>query len=261
MNLEKIGRYLKSVREKKDITHEDIYEKTRIQISIIEDIEEGTSSLSPVFLRGFVKTYAKFLGVSIEKHLKEDLENLHQPPALKIETSSPKKESSLRKMSLKKQAALVLIFLIPLIFLFNKKDSQTEVTTLQEEKSEGTSLPSKKLETQNLSNKKDLKNLPEEDALVKKEAGEMPLLDKMKKYYFRQEILIKSSEDLEIYFKVDDQKLETRNLSSQEWYNIKAIDKIYLRFDKVADVQVFYNGKKVVFKGQFFEKAFPSDTL
>ncbi len=263
MNLLKIGKYLKSIREEKGISYEDVYEKTRIQISILKDIEEGKSLLAPVFLRGFVKNYAKFLEADIKEHL--DGKPVEQTQ--KEVFFQEKKTFNFKKIT-KKQIAIFFLFIVFLIILFGRgtfqvtqtDESKSDGEFFQQENLEKTNVKENETKKQNLLNKKDLQKISEEKPLTK-EVSRDSLLEKIKDAYFRQEILIKSHEKLEIYFKVDNQKLETRNLSPKRWYNIKAVDTIYLRFDRAEGVQVFHNGKSVIFKNQFFEKSFSSDTM
>ncbi len=61
------GSKLKQVREAKGISLEEVQAKTKISIDILRSIEreEKLRNVSPVYLKGFIKIYAKFLGVSI----------------------------------------------------------------------------------------------------------------------------------------------------------------------------------------------------
>ena len=72
MDYSKIGARLKSLREKRGLSHEQVFEITRIQPSVLKGIEEGNSSVAPVFLKGFVKTYIRFLGLDPKQLLKEE---------------------------------------------------------------------------------------------------------------------------------------------------------------------------------------------
>ena len=58
----KIGAQLKLVRERKGLSLYQVFEVTRIQASILRDIEEGSSDMAPVFLKSFIKTYCQFFG-------------------------------------------------------------------------------------------------------------------------------------------------------------------------------------------------------
>ena len=71
MDYSRIGNRLKLVRERKGLSYEQIFEITRIQPSILEGIEEGKATVSPVFFKGFIKNYARSLGIDPEEMFKE----------------------------------------------------------------------------------------------------------------------------------------------------------------------------------------------
>jgi len=62
-----LGSKLKQVRESKGISLEDVQSETKIPIDILRSIErdETIRKLSPIYLKGFLKIYAKFLGVEL----------------------------------------------------------------------------------------------------------------------------------------------------------------------------------------------------
>ena len=62
--MESKGARLKSIRLAKGISIEDASKKTKIHLNILKSIEEGSiGNLNPVYLKGFLKIYCKFLGV------------------------------------------------------------------------------------------------------------------------------------------------------------------------------------------------------
>ena len=68
-----LGEYLKKEREKKGITLEEAAKVTRIRKVYLLAIEDGDIGMqSPVFIKGFLKSYAEFLGLDsadvIEKY-------------------------------------------------------------------------------------------------------------------------------------------------------------------------------------------------
>ncbi|MBM2837888.1 MAG: uncharacterized protein HW415_513 [Deltaproteobacteria bacterium] len=68
-----LGEYLKKEREKKGITLEEASKVTRIRKAYLLSIEDGNIGMqSPVFIKGFLKSYAEFLGIDstvvIEKY-------------------------------------------------------------------------------------------------------------------------------------------------------------------------------------------------
>jgi len=65
---ESVGAMLKSERERLGLSREQITEKTRMRTQVVEAIENDAwgSLPPPVFVRGFLRTYAKVLGISQE---------------------------------------------------------------------------------------------------------------------------------------------------------------------------------------------------
>ena len=66
--MESIGEFFKQVRETKGLTVEEVASKTRIRSDFIKALEEGNFAKLPdqVFARGFVRSYARSLGLDEE---------------------------------------------------------------------------------------------------------------------------------------------------------------------------------------------------
>ena len=73
IELGQIGQLLKEAREQKQLSLKQVAEKTRIHINILQSIEDGkiASNPGPVFIRGFIRTYGKFVGVELESFLEK----------------------------------------------------------------------------------------------------------------------------------------------------------------------------------------------
>jgi cytoskeleton protein RodZ len=64
----KPGELLRLAREQKRLTLEAAAAQSRIKLTVLEAIESGeTSSIPSVYLRGYLRNYARFLGVQLEK--------------------------------------------------------------------------------------------------------------------------------------------------------------------------------------------------
>ena len=66
-----IGAYLKSQREKKGFSLQEIHEKTRIRPEVLKNIETGENLPAPAYLVGFLKTYARALDLDEAKLLRD----------------------------------------------------------------------------------------------------------------------------------------------------------------------------------------------
>lgn len=70
--LKKLAAELKSAREKKKITIEEIFTKTRIDKKFLAAIEQGNFSVMPeVYIRAFIKEYSKTIGLNPDEVLEK----------------------------------------------------------------------------------------------------------------------------------------------------------------------------------------------
>lgn len=68
--MESRGARLKKIRLEKGLTLEDVQKKTKIYLSILKAIEEDSlASLSPVYIKGFLKIYCKFLEIDPAEYI------------------------------------------------------------------------------------------------------------------------------------------------------------------------------------------------
>lgn len=92
------GESLKKSREEKGLTPQDVAKATRIPSHIIEDLESGDESRlpAPVYVKGFIRAYARELGLDEKELLREyngSLE-LHGEPLELIVTTRQTKTSN-----------------------------------------------------------------------------------------------------------------------------------------------------------------------
>lgn len=116
------GALLKEERQKRSIALDTVHESTKIPMDALKAIEEGYTirSLSPFYYKGFIKMYAKFLGLD----LKEFVEDYHQeklpevipvkaetllPPEPKVSFAFP---PELRKIILQAVVAVVALVVL-----------------------------------------------------------------------------------------------------------------------------------------------------
>ena len=70
--MRKAGEYLKNIREEKGYSVEQVSKGTKISASVIRAIEGGrTDNVEPIYLKGFLKLYCRFLGIAWADFLKE----------------------------------------------------------------------------------------------------------------------------------------------------------------------------------------------
>lgn len=70
--MESIGKELRKAREDKGLSPEDVYSKTKIHADVIRALEDDRfQDMQPVYTKGFLKTYTRFLGLDTEEFLRE----------------------------------------------------------------------------------------------------------------------------------------------------------------------------------------------
>ncbi len=68
--MESVGTRLKNKRLEKGLTLEEAQKKTKIQLNIIRSIEDDSLvGVSPIYIKGFLKIYCKFLGVEAREYI------------------------------------------------------------------------------------------------------------------------------------------------------------------------------------------------
>src|SRR3989344_4235591 len=91
-----VGQILRDKREEKLYSLEDIEKNTKIRKELLERLEKDDyEALPPVtFIQGFIKNYAKFLGLDAEKLLaifRRDFESKKHPPQILESFANPLK--------------------------------------------------------------------------------------------------------------------------------------------------------------------------
>jgi len=140
------GEILKETRESKGLPLTTVHEVTKIPMDVLKAIEEGYSvrTLSPFYLKGFVKMYAEHLGVDVSKVLESQIPLLQKttkaakPELKKVAEKTyalPEGEFDLGSMVSKERqkqivlgigALLVLLLIIRLAGCFMSEASKTQ---------------------------------------------------------------------------------------------------------------------------------------
>ncbi len=130
--MESVGAKLKKIRLEKGLSIEEVQKKTKIHLNILKALEEDNFiNLSPVYVKGFLKIYCKFLGIDHSQYVLEysELEKTvpERPPVPEKGRSTTVRLSSDRpsrfvRMLAKTAILIVLIFLVASagIFAFRK---------------------------------------------------------------------------------------------------------------------------------------------
>jgi transcriptional regulator with XRE-family HTH domain len=70
--MESIGSYLKEIRKRKNISLEEVREKTKLSLNVLRALEEDRfSDYAPAHIKGFLKIYCRFLGIEPSELISE----------------------------------------------------------------------------------------------------------------------------------------------------------------------------------------------
>ena len=138
------GLVLKEAREAKGISLETVHESTKIPLDALKAIEEGYTvrTLSVFYYRGFLKIYAKYLGVTISdvvedcKPEKVPERGLEERRAFADDKFSFALSPKLKNGIIKVVVALLAIFLVIkiIVWLFHQKPHRAQQISYQEQK-------------------------------------------------------------------------------------------------------------------------------
>ena len=68
-----LGQRLREAREAKELSLADVEQATRIRLKYVEALEQGDyTSMTPVQAQGFLRNYARFLGLDLELLLRKN---------------------------------------------------------------------------------------------------------------------------------------------------------------------------------------------
>lgn len=91
------GEKLKKIRLEKGLSLEEVHKKTKIHFKILKSIEEDDLiNLNPVYIKGFIKIYCKFLEVDPAEFIKD-----YKEPRQKVNLG-PRSENKPKKVFVKK---------------------------------------------------------------------------------------------------------------------------------------------------------------
>ncbi len=127
--MESIGEFFKQVRETKGLTLEEVASKTRIRTDFVRALEEGNFAKLPdqVFARGFVRSYARSLGLDEEDAIHRFIqsagafyEKQDERERLKVRQAEEERK---RRANRKAVAIAIGIAILTLVVLLSREQS------------------------------------------------------------------------------------------------------------------------------------------
>lgn len=123
--MDTLGEYLKREREGRGITLEEAAKTTKIRKTYLQAIEDGNFNIeSPVFMKGFLKSYAQFLGLNITDILERYDREIHPEKAgeVKEEIKKPTPPVKYGRYLIAGILILSLLVIIAVTSLFKSKE-------------------------------------------------------------------------------------------------------------------------------------------
>ena len=153
--MESPGKYLKAERESRNLSLKEVSESTKIREHLLKAIEEDQYELisSPVYVKGFLNIYAKYLGLNpddiilgYKNYLKNktpskrpELRQRMTPPRLKQWITFPKKSVNLRLFII--SISVIVLLIAIMIYRISLKPAHHSVPYSGKEEPAVTPLP------------------------------------------------------------------------------------------------------------------------
>ncbi len=131
--MESVGEFFRQVREAKGLTVDEVASKTRIRTDFVKALEEGNFAKLPdqVFARGFVRSYARSLGLDEEDAIHRFVQSAgafydKQGERERLRQRQVEEERR-RKANRKAVGIAIAVAIATLIFLLSREQSSTLV--------------------------------------------------------------------------------------------------------------------------------------
>jgi cytoskeleton protein RodZ len=241
--MESVGARLKKLRLEKGISLQEAHHKTKIHTDILKAIEEDSFiNLTPVYVKGFLKLYAKFLGVDPREYI-ADYKEPQKPVRLSIVQDKPSllllSTSFLKsffqrliKIKILKKAFIAILILLFFIGLFNLGKSISSKLSLRWQARKA------RVSTAALSSAKEKKS-----QLDKIEKPLSTTAQKNKDVAFGIKLGIRAREDCWLQVRSDGRVVFQNVLKKGRFENWQAKDKIELSVGNAGGIDLEINGK------------------
>jgi cytoskeletal protein RodZ len=222
--IQSVGEKLKKARLERNISLDEAYKQTKIHSRVLEALEQDRAHtfLSFIYIKGFLKTYAQYLGLDGEKLLKEYIDSQKiEPPSTKLVLEKKEKNVVHANLFFMLRIGLVVFLILVLIFYFHYLRKNIFHTD-------------KKVPVQKVK----VKGAPAISEVVKSEVVEVEDLV----------LEVKTLDTCWMRVKVDNQAIFEKTLPKGRLERWQAKERIELRIGKPEALKVFFNGKAVDLK-------------
>jgi len=131
--MESVGEFFRQVRETKGLTVDEVASKTRIRADFVQAIEEGNFAKLPdqVFARGFVRSYARSLGLDEEDAIHRFVQSagaFYEKQGERERLRQRQVEEERRRKANRKAVGIAIaVAIATLVFLLSREQSSTLV--------------------------------------------------------------------------------------------------------------------------------------
>lgn len=235
-NFIQLGQALKEGRENQGITLEQIANKTKIGVPILQSIEEAqitTKQLPFVYLRSFILAYAKVIGLNIkdvEKELKISFTDENNIPSSGSTDTEQFIEKDLHLTPI--ILAISILIIIGVILMFSNITQLNKIDSLEKAQ----------IENKKASILEELQNqiptVPDKpsDSFVQRK-----LPSTQKNIYL--EIIIKALKPVTVFYQVDINTIKTISLRKDQFQVLKGKNNISIRTNNSDYISIFRDGK------------------
>lgn len=119
--MQSVGEKLRRARLEKSLSLDEVYKQTKLYSRVLEALEEDRAHnfLSFIYIKGFLKTYAQYLGLDSEQLLKEYIDSQKiEPSPKKVVKELEHKKSWPINLFFVFRVVSVLVLLIIFVFYF-----------------------------------------------------------------------------------------------------------------------------------------------
>ena len=250
--MESAGARIKKVRLEKGLSLEEVHKKTKIHLDILRAIEEDSFiNLSPVYVKGFLKIYSKFLGVDSKDYIanSQESQNIVKVPDTLATPPSFLKKASLKLFSfraiplpIKKFFVVILVSIFLSIGLFNLGRIIASKWHLALPKA---TIPASAQPKTNKQKKVVPTKAEKAEVVVTAAKDQLPLKPQREEAISGIRLGIHAKEDCWIQLKTDGKVVFKNILRKGRTENWQAKDKIEISLNNAGGVDLEINGKLI----------------
>lgn len=253
--MEPAGERLKKIRLEKGVSLEEVQKKTRVSLKILKALEgDSLTDLNPIYLKGFLKIYCKFLGLDPKDYIPDYKETpsvvkdvgageyvLQKPEkaASFFKTASLKLSSFRPSKKVKSVLISVLIIIFSSVVLFNLGkiiSSKRKVQVIKEKRTSGVSA-AKKTEAKKAQRIEEIKSI----AVPEKPKPTKTAPQKESSSGIR--LIIRAKDNCWVSLKADGRLLFQRVLEKGRFESWQAKERMELSLGNAGAVELEVNGQ------------------